>query len=295
MATASERIPVPALDTKSGRFWWREIWIWPNLLSLDAPLVALIWQAIFAKSLHVDLSLFAQFALGLAVWIVYVVDRWLDSLRPLAVPTARHCFYRDHGKAAFVVACIAACVEVFVSLFLKPELFCAGTAIALAVTAYLLSVHRYKGSHLRWLPKELIVAAVFAVGTILAPCVNSSHYLTILIPGSVFALLCLLNCAAIEHGELEHFARFTMNGDRTWVTWLASNLGLVATFAALGTTAYSIATGCTVLYGSLALSSFGLIWFGKERSRMSANVLRVMADVPLLLPALVLIRLPGAR
>ena len=148
-----------------------------------------------------------------------------------------------------------------------------GMTVASIVALYLISIHVYKDSPRRWFPKELIVAAVFAAGTVLVPFVNSGYRIRMLIPGAVFAFLCLLNCGAIEYGEWQHFAWLEIHPDRTWVMWLASNLELVAITLAVGLTALSIATGRTLLYCSLALSALALVCFERNRCRMSANVL----------------------
>ena len=70
-------------------------WLWPHLLSLDAPLVAVVWQACWAQSAHVRLSWCHPCVLGLGVWLIYLVDRLVDSARavPGDIVTARHAFH----------------------------------------------------------------------------------------------------------------------------------------------------------------------------------------------------------
>lgn len=55
-------------------------WLWPNLLSLDAPLVALGWAWMFSKAwgvVSVPYQLWG--VLGVAVWAVYALDRIIDA------------------------------------------------------------------------------------------------------------------------------------------------------------------------------------------------------------------------
>ena len=72
-------------------------WLWPNLLSLDAPIVAVAWLYMFARAWQVNYMGWESYlALGLAVWVVYVLDRLLDHR--LRVPQdpligARHHFH----------------------------------------------------------------------------------------------------------------------------------------------------------------------------------------------------------
>src|SRR6478735_4737668 len=77
-------------------------WLIPNLLSLDAPLVAVTWLYVFAKTWRVDyLPWAAYISLGLVVWVIYVTDRLLDaSLGGSASEKleTRHEFHRKHRR-----------------------------------------------------------------------------------------------------------------------------------------------------------------------------------------------------
>ena len=84
-------------------------WLWPNVLSLDAPLVAVLWQEALSRAHHVKLLPGCNLALGLAVWLIYIVDRVLDGCgAPRGeVLSPRHAFYRRH-RIWFVVLVIPA-------------------------------------------------------------------------------------------------------------------------------------------------------------------------------------------
>ena len=58
------------------------LWLWPNLLSLDAPLVAVLWQSFLAYRFSLPLRLSGCLALGLTVWSIYLLDRLLDARQP---------------------------------------------------------------------------------------------------------------------------------------------------------------------------------------------------------------------
>ncbi|NJM38737.1 MAG: hypothetical protein HC845_13195, partial [Akkermansiaceae bacterium] len=77
-------------------------WLFPNLLSLDAPLVAICWLYIFSKTWQVSYLPWAAYAsLGLVVWVIYASDRLLDSLLQEGTSgsfTARHEFHRNHRR-----------------------------------------------------------------------------------------------------------------------------------------------------------------------------------------------------
>ncbi|MGK0185661.1 MAG: hypothetical protein ACI9R3_001439 [Verrucomicrobiales bacterium] len=71
----------------------------PHLLSLDAPVVAVVWAHLFADALHLP-SLFpgVYTMLFCSVWCIYLSDRLLDTApwRDKISQTARHRFYRKH-------------------------------------------------------------------------------------------------------------------------------------------------------------------------------------------------------
>src|SRR5579864_3623593 len=75
-------------------------WLWPNLLSLDAPIVALLWQILFTRCFRAPLNPVASALLAFAVWLIYVADRTLDVQGAACEPlTSRHLFYRLHWRA----------------------------------------------------------------------------------------------------------------------------------------------------------------------------------------------------
>jgi len=64
-------------------------WLWPNLLSLDAPLVEVVWLSMFARVWRIDYHQWQAYrALAPAVVSLYLCDRPLD-LKLLDPPHAR--------------------------------------------------------------------------------------------------------------------------------------------------------------------------------------------------------------
>src|SRR5260221_7493183 len=94
------------------------VWLFPNLLSLDAPLVAVAWQGLLAVETDLPLRLTGRIVLGLTVWLIYVADRMLDVRDPAKVPpTARHRFYRDHRNVAIALLCAITVADLFLIVF----------------------------------------------------------------------------------------------------------------------------------------------------------------------------------
>src|ERR1700753_814299 len=96
-------------------------WLWWNVLSLDAPMVAVAWALVFAKSAQVRLPNAEVAALGLLVWLIYTVDRLLDGCFPALAASnqaavlpgegafgsplrQRHAFHREHARAITWIA-----------------------------------------------------------------------------------------------------------------------------------------------------------------------------------------------
>src|SRR3954447_26980728 len=52
---------------------------WLNLVCLDAPLVALAWLWLFARTFHVPLQIGNAIALFLTAWLIYLGDRFADA------------------------------------------------------------------------------------------------------------------------------------------------------------------------------------------------------------------------
>ncbi|MDF3059111.1 MAG: hypothetical protein K0R17_3326 [Rariglobus sp.] len=182
-------------------------WQWPAILSLDAPLVAVLWQALFARKLGVHLDWHDPVLLGLAVWIVYAADRWIEGWRLDldTVQTQRHQFYLRHRWPVFWtgIAAIIATTVIAIARLDERE-FKAGFVLLIPTLLYLFShqlVHRH---HPLRLPKEIVIAVIFALGCALAPAVIVPEKIpSLLIPVTLFGLLCFANCALIASWEKE--------------------------------------------------------------------------------------------
>src|ERR1700686_3826665 len=77
-------------------------WLWPNLLSLDAPVVAVLWQILFARCFQVPVDALAALLLLATVWLIYAADRTLDAWRG-DCHSPRHEFYQHHWRGLLPV------------------------------------------------------------------------------------------------------------------------------------------------------------------------------------------------
>ena len=250
-------------------------WLWPNLLSLDAPLVALLWQVLFVRCFHGSLGLLPAALLAVAVWIIYVADRTLDAWRgaPGTAEQPRHEFYRRHWRVVLPIWVGALGTGAWLAWSRLPgPLFAEGVAVASATALYLAAVHLTPGLLRRANSKESAVAVLFGLGASLAawPGVQT--------PGDVLAILlfsclCWMNCAAIE--DWEHGRELRPS--------IVAAAGLVALTAACVLHDHRPILGAAETAGAL-----GLVVLDRLQRRYSAQALRVLADVVLLTPILFL-------
>ena len=181
-------------------------WLWPHLLGLDAPLVALSWQDWWSRTERVPLAISQRALLGLGVWLIYLADRLADTTRgaPGDCATARHAFARTHRHALLVLATVvAATLVVLAPCVLPASEFGGGLLLLAAAGAYFWLIHRRRSQ--RWtarLPKEAAVGGMFALGTaFFAWCRPGLPAWTFVAAVVLFGAVCFANCALITSWE----------------------------------------------------------------------------------------------
>ncbi len=243
------------------------VWLWPNLLSLDAPVVALLWQILFARCFHARVTLLPSLLLVLAVWLIYAADRTLDAwtcstLRP------RHEFYRRHWRGLLPLwLLVLASGSALAWMRLTPELFLSGIALAGAVALYFALLHL--GVFHK--TKEAAVAILFALGATVSAWPNIRTAADVEAIG-LFSCLCWINCVAIEHWE----------GEPKWP------IAAAAGFVALAATMLLLFSSRPILGGAVAASALCFVLLDCVRRHFSRDALRVLADVALLSPLFLL-------
>ena len=269
-----------------------------HLLSLDAPTVAVTWCAAFLSVVGVPLSLpsghWPVTFLCLATWLCYVGDRTQDarSCREARELRARHHFYghcwrtRRGLLVTLVSVATIACATTGL-LGLSLPLFVDYIALTLASLLYFAWVHSGRERHARVMAKEAAVAVIFALGCILPAWSSATTALrTQLAPaGLLFALLCWLNCVAIERWEGRGIVGARAHASTQWAARHLSALliGSAAAAAALSVWRHAIGRP-TALAPYLAGAFLLLAALERFRLRFSVESLRIFADVALLTP-----------
>ncbi len=266
--------------------------IWLSCLCLDAPVVALAWQALFANAFHQQVSAADRLALFLTAWWIYLADRLADSLTaaPSAALTERAAFCRRHARMfSLALAVVGLADAVIIVAGLDGSLVKAGTLLGGLAFVYLLINFRCDRVW-RVLPiKELAVGFLFACGTSLV-------FMTVFPQFPVFAAVflfgcvCSLNCLSIAVWEKDVDLG---QGKHSWATehprWTrfvrpgCLAIGIVS--CALGGRALSalVAIGLAASSGLLLLLHFVDV---REDERIA------LADMALLVPAVLFI-VPG--
>jgi len=180
-------------DASQTRPWW----LWANLLSLDAPVVAVLWLWAFAEATgeRVPGSVYA--CLAGVVWLIYTIDRLLDArrLRATAPASARHVF---HVEQFATLRKLIPAVILLVTLLAWRELPWHRILI-LAIPAAASAVYLAFLRRTAWIPKELACGAIFALGTTLYLAESFPPAMWTLV--GWFGLLCTANCLCISRWE----------------------------------------------------------------------------------------------
>jgi hypothetical protein len=279
---------VPAAERKP-------LWLLPNLLSLDAPLVAIAWLYVFARTWRLGYHPWEAYAsLGLAVWIIYVSDRLLDaSLLNSGNERmeARHRFHWQHRKIFRVGLAIAVALAVGLVVMRMPvaiykHLLLGGVMVAgFFGLAMLASQEPHEVPH----AKNILAGVAFAFGVAMMAHLYRYEYdvYNLLFSREFvsFAVLCILNISAIDLWE--HAAD---SSDREIKASDELALTLPLTLLGAASLAYALLDSH---YGSrpffyAILCGAGLLYaLNRIRARFRMDTLRVLADVVLLIPVLV--------
>ncbi len=272
----------------------KPFWLYPNLLSLDAPLVATAWLYVFARTWRLYLPWELYAALALAVWVIYVADRLLDvsmlegSTTPLE---PRHQFHRDH-RGVFRAGLGAALVLtlLLVSTRLPMTLYKYLTFGAVLVAGFFgLAMISSHDKHEISYTKNILAGIAFAFGT--AMMAHLYRYELgigdLIVSGEFkcFAVLCILNISAIDLWE--HAARSPDPEIKAH-----DELALTLPVTLLGAAAIAYAVFVDQLasrpfFHAILTGSALLYILNRCRARFSMDALRVLADGVMLVPVLV--------
>jgi len=245
-------------------------WQWPNLLALDAALIALVWQAAFAAVIQHEVSTTAQIVLGLSVWLTYMADRLFDvAKRPSEqLHALRHRFAKRHARVLWLLWSGTLLLNIGIAL--------TGLSIHelrngfILLTGCLLYTALNQALSRQFFPKEICVALIYTGGVIVFLLPNAALWK----PSVALALLCLINCLMIGAKEHEIDAALQVRSMARFPTRLTLILKIICG----GTLCFLTPEWALPIGLSLAALCILHIY----NSRLSTEVYRVLADNALL-------------
>jgi hypothetical protein len=276
-------------------------WLWWNILSGDAPTVALAWALVFTRASGGRLSVAEAITVVLSVWIIYVSDHLLDSCTRTdqAGLAERHLFCSRHRFPLIGLVAVAGAVIFWLTTCrLHVVEMIAGVELGLILLLYMAIIHAARGRVVWALPKEIAVGFLFAFGTAL-PCWSKSAGFSWAngFPCFLFALLCSLNCVSIECWENHRRGGVWRQPPNPLVHWADSRINSIAAVLACGAMAASLWEGPRGSSSSsllpVSLGALLLLLLNCARNRLSERSLRVLADVALVVPALIALVVRG--
>jgi hypothetical protein len=242
------------------------IWLWFSLLSLDAPLIAVVWQDFLSRCYPAMLRPAGRGVLGLTVWAIYLADRLLDIRQPAsALESVRHKFCRQHRTFVKSLLAAAVCLDLLVTpLWLGPAVFNDGLWLTAGVAAYLGAFPLTGWGAPAW--KKPLAAFLFTAGTFLIAWTGAGHSARQFVwPAAAFCALCLGNLltrsASMPHGWIRVL----------FVVFLGACL---------------LCLSSSSWFGAIMASGAGLCALARWGRKISGDVRSILADAALLTPLL---------
>src|SRR5256714_1837085 len=265
---------------------------WLNLVCLDAPLVAVAWLWLFARTFRIPLQLGNCVALFLTAWLIYLADRFADctSLRPDLPRSLRQEFCLRHREIWIATILLVGGFDAYVIWRTTAlETFLIGAVVGGLALIYLVINHPL-GLIWRSLPaKELAIGILFSAGTLVAllPALHSAT-IDFAITAIFFAALCALNCISIAHWEYGLDRAQGKVSIATRHPRIARSSGMIA--LVLGVASFVTATifrSAAPLLVCIGASAFLLAWLNARLPDVDRQT--ALADLVLLTPIVPLI------
>ena len=264
---------------------------WLNIVCLDAPLVAVGWQWLFARSFDVTVPSGGTAALFLTAWLIYLADRLGDSaaINDKHATSLRQRFCLEHRRAWIVALALVAAADLLViSAALDSHIIRFAAPLGLLALAYLFLNQRHPAVWRFVAAKEITIGVLFAAGTIVAIAPRFSRPPTL--PWLFFAALCSFNCISIAVWERwldEAQRRVSIATAFPRVGRYVAAALLMLFVASLASTRHDNSE--QLLYVCVAASAALLLVVHLMRRRIQPDVRTALADIVMLTPAVVLL------
>lgn len=199
-----------------------------NDISLDAPLIAVVWQGLIAEVFSVSLEIHHHLILGTAVWLCYSADRCAEPCFVKGISSSRHLIFKKH-KMPFVFIWIALFFGAFFWSFSVLPFGCLLWGIhllGLCVANFILCKKESKTGTPSSVPKEMRTAGILAFGCVFFPAYEASlDFVNWSVAFFLVFYLLFINCLSISRWEL------TLDSMRGSLTFLQQNPRLLQIFS----------------------------------------------------------------
>jgi hypothetical protein len=267
-----------------------------HLLSLDAPTVAALWTWFLAQACHIRLPLASPVAMGLAVWMLYALDRLLDARvldarRPRAADEleARHLFHHRHRRTFLAGIALAGVALAAILPRLNGEAMRLYRVEGVLLCVWFLVLHATSSAHR--LPKEIAVGVFFSAAIFIPTVAREPGMQLVMLPAAVlFAALCGLNCLFIYAWEHGGATDGTMRRAHASTRLALDHLPALAGAVTVAGAALALLDPVVprVIPTACAVAAMLLLGLDRSRGHLSRTDLRAAADLALLTPALLL-------
>lgn len=265
---------------------------WLNLVCLDAPLVAIAWLCLFARTFHVPLQIGNSVALFLTAWLIYLGDRFADaiSLKADLPRSLRQSFCLRHREAWITTVALVAGFDAYVIWKTAAlETFLVGAVVGLLALVYLVANHPL-GLIWRSLPaKELAIGILFATGTSVAllPWIPKTAVFGVAV--FLFAALCSLNCISIAGWERDLDRAQRKVSIATRHSGVVRSVEKICGVLAVAAFAFAILfRSAAMIFGCIGVSGLLLLWLNRLPATTQIDQRTALADLVLLTPVFVL-------
>ena len=269
----------------------RPYWLLPNLMSLDAPIVAVVWAWIFAETWRVQwINDNIFYILPGIVWIIYVLDRILDNQASKGVRakvSSRHAFHAEHwGWMKYAVFTVAgSCIAL--GFQLPKGIFVHALPVLGLVSVYFFFALINGGNNERpVLFKNIIAGYTFSYGVALGIYFfrPSTFWLSLIWSREMlmFSALCICNITAIDIWEASRATRHREEKSSYELTLTIPLLIITVLCLYLAVKGDEYARP---FYFVIMVSAGLLQLINRYRSRFSLDALRALADGALIAPA----------
>jgi hypothetical protein len=262
---------------------------WPNLIGLDAPIVAICWQEMFARVLDVYLPWVIHLILGLSTWCIYLADRIHDVIRTQnRMATPRHDFTQRHLRKLIALLVLISFLNLFLIVRHVPQKLLITGCITLEWVGVYYCVRLTRLKHfISLVPREWMCGMLFALGCAIAPqSYGSDSFMrdpTLVLSVIMFGMICSANCIMIsiwEEKPDEDVSDLSIVKTHKQILPYLSFALMILCVASIPL-AYLLQWQ---VFGSIALSAAFLKMIDHYQQRLSPLNRRVLADAVLLTP-----------